>query len=342
MRDRFKRSMESFFFDPERFGELFRPFIPDFEQKAATVRRRRNAGPDLVEVKGFGSNPGNLRMLEYVPDDLPADAALVVVLHGCRQTADSYDRAAGWAALAREHGFAVLYPEQREANNPRRCFNWFRPSEVTRDRGELASIRQMIEHLRTRTLADPARIYITGLSAGGAMTAAMLASYPELFAAGAIIAGLPFGAARDARRALAAMEQVPDRNAREWGELVRAAAPVQGRLPPVSIWHGTADRTVSISNAEALVAQWLDVHGLDPARFSETRAKGRRSRRWRDADGRSLVTFHRIAGLGHGTPVTRGKGGGYALRSEPFMLDAGFSSTLELAREWGVLRPKRQ
>lgn len=338
MRDRFKRSMESFFLDPERLGELFRPFIPDFDQKAAPARRRRNAGPGLAEVIGFGSNPGNLRMLEYVPDGLPAGAALVVVLHGCRQTADSYDRAAGWAALAREHGFAVLYPEQRQANNPRRCFNWFRPSEVTRDRGELASIRQMIEHIRTRTFADPARIYITGLSAGGAMTAAMLASYPELFAAGAIIAGLPFGAARDARRALSAMEQVPARDAREWGELVRAAAPAQGHLPPVSIWHGTADRTVSISNAEALVAQWLDVHGLDPASFSETRAKGRRSRRWRDADGRSLVTFHRIAGLGHGTPVTRGKGGGYAAHSEPFMLDAGFSSTLELAREWGLLR----
>ncbi len=342
MRDRFKRSMESFFLDPERFGELFHPFFRDPEKKAAPVRRRRIDGPQLAEVKGFGSNPGNLRMLEYLPDDLPENAALVVVLHGCRQTAESYDRAAGWAALAREQGFAVLYPEQRDANNPRRCFNWFRPSEVTRDRGELASIRQMIDHLSARARIDPARIHITGLSAGGAMTAAMLASYPELFASGAIIAGLPFGAARDARRALAAMEQVPGRAAREWGELVRAAAPAQGRLPPVAIWHGTADRTVSISNAEALVAQWLDVHGLDAAAFSESRTKGRRTRRWRDAAGRSRVTYHRIAGLGHGTPVTRGKGGGYAARSEPFMLEAGFSSTLEIARDWGLLRPKRQ
>ncbi|SOC39967.1 poly(hydroxyalkanoate) depolymerase family esterase [Rhizobium subbaraonis] len=341
MRDRFKRSMmDRLFFNPERFGELFRPFFTDLEadHRAAGVRRRRGDGPGLSEARGFGSNPGNLRMFEYVPEALPAEAPLVVVLHGCRQTAESYDRAAGWASLAHEQGFCVLYPEQKDANNPRRCFNWFRPSEVTRDRGELASIRQMIDHLSTRAGCDPARIYITGLSAGGAMTAAMLANYPELFAGGAIFAGLPFGAARDARRALAAMERVPGRDAREWGELVRAAAPAQGRLPPVSIWHGTADRTVSISNAEALVDQWLDVHGLEPGSFSESRAKGRRIRRWRDATGRSRVTYHRIAGLGHGTPVARGKGGGYATRPEPFMLEAGFSSTLEIAREWGLLR----
>nr|WP_246300925.1 PHB depolymerase family esterase [Rhizobium rhizolycopersici] len=277
-------------------------------------------------------------MFEYVPEALPAEAPLVVVLHGCRQTAESYDRAAGWTALAREQGFCVLYPEQKDANNPRRCFNWFRPSEVTRDRGELASIRQMIVHLSARAGCDPTRIYITGLSAGGAMTAAMLANYPELFAGGAIFAGLPFGAARDARRALAAMEHAPERSASEWGDLVRVASPSAGGLPPLSIWHGTADRTVSISNAEALVAQWLDVRGIDPAGFSETRAKGRRIRRWRDAMGRSQVTFHRIAGLAHGTPIARGKGGGYAARPEPFMLEAGFSSTLEIAREWGLLR----
>jgi len=341
VRDRFKRSMmDRLFFNPERFGELFRPFFPDLEpeHRPAGVRRRRGDGPGLSETKAFGSNPGNLRMFEYVPEALPAEAPLVVVLHGCRQTAESYDRAAGWTALAREQGFCVLYPEQKDANNPRRCFNWFRPSEVTRDRGELASIRQMIVHLSARAGCDPARIYITGLSAGGAMTAAMLANYPELFAGGAIFAGLPFGAARDAHRALAAMDHAPERSASEWGDLVRAASPSGEGLPPVSIWHGTADRTVSISNAEALVAQWLDVRGIDPAGFSETRAKGRRIRRWRDAMGRSQVTFHRIAGLAHGTPIARGKGGGYAARPEPFMLEAGFSSTLEIAREWGLLR----
>src|SRR5262245_12018059 len=112
MRDRFKRSMERLFFNPERFGELFRPFLPEPEREPPRRRGRGHDGPLLTEARGFGSNPGNLRMLEYVPDSLEAGAPLVVVLHGCRQTAASYDRAAGWATLARECGFAVLYPEQ--------------------------------------------------------------------------------------------------------------------------------------------------------------------------------------------------------------------------------------
>lgn len=337
MRDRFKRSVDRLFLNPERFGELFRPFFPEPDHPPVRVRKRRSNEPELMEIKGFGSNPGNLRMLQYVPVGLKPDAPLVVVLHGCCQTAESYDRAAGWAALARELGFCVLYPEQKASNNPRRCFSWFRPSEVTRDRGELASIRQMIGHLSERVRSDRARTYITGLSAGGAMTAAMLANYPELFAGGTIIAGLPFGAARDARRALAAMHQAPDRTPQQWGDLVRAARPDISAQPVISIWHGTEDETVSISNAEALASQWIAAHGLDPAFFSETRVKGRRTRRWRTNDGRAAVSYHRVSGFGHGTPVTRGKGGGYAVASEPFMLEAGFSSTLEIARGWGLI-----
>lgn len=337
MRDRFKRSVDRLFLNPERFGELFRPFFPEQDHPPVRVRKRGSTGPELSEVKRFGTNPGHLRMLQYVPDGLKANAPLVVVLHGCRQSAESYDRAAGWAALAQELGFCVLYPEQKGANNPRHCFNWFRPSEVARDRGEVASIRQMIEHVATRVHADRGRVYITGLSAGGAMATAMVANYPELFSGGAIIAGMPFGAARDARRALSAMEQAPDRTSRQWGDLVRASSPDVSAQPVISIWHGTEDNTVSISNAEALVAQWLDVYGLDPAAFSETRTKGCRTRRWRGAGGRALVSYHLVSGLGHGTPVMPGRGGGYAAASEPFMLEAGFSSTLEIARNWGLI-----
>ena len=98
---------------------------------------------------------------------MPAGRPLVLVLHGCRQDAESYDRAAGWASLAEERGFAVVYAQQRETNNPRLCFTWFRPSEVTRDRGELMSIRQMVAYTAERAGSDPQRIFVTGLSAGG-------------------------------------------------------------------------------------------------------------------------------------------------------------------------------
>src|ERR1700743_3070718 len=100
-------------------------------------------GP-LVEVRDFGPNPGNLRMLAFVPQQLQQPRALVVVLHGCGQTAAGYDRGAGWSTLARKYGFALLMPEQAMSNNANGCFNWFNPDDTARDRGEAASIRQMV------------------------------------------------------------------------------------------------------------------------------------------------------------------------------------------------------
>jgi len=338
MRDRFKRSVERLLPTEARLGDLFWPFHRAPERKAPAPRRRPAGGSPLVEVTDFGSNPGHLRLFMHIPEGLPAGRPLVLVLHGCRQDAESYDRAAGWASLAEERGFAVVYAQQREANNPRLCFTWFRPSEVTRDRGELMSIRQMVAHAAGEAASDPERIYVTGLSAGGAMTAAMLANYPEVFAGGAIIAGLPFAAARDATRAFEAMGEAPERTPREWSDLVRNISPRIPRKPTISIWHGTADDTVAPSNGLALVEQWRDLYRLPKDGFVEKRLKGRRTRIWPDKDGKPLVTFHEIDGLGHGTPVLAGEGGGYSASTEPFMLEAGFSSTLEIAKEWGLTR----
>src|SRR5262245_49340717 len=143
------------------------------------------------EIQNFGSNPGALRMLTYLPSQAPAGSPLVVVLHGCTQTAAGYDRGAGWSTLADRYGFALLLPEQQRSNNPNGCFNWFNPEDVSRDCGEVYSIRQMIEQIAQEQNIDRQRIFVTGLSAGGAMTSAMLACYPEVFAGGAIVSGLP-------------------------------------------------------------------------------------------------------------------------------------------------------
>lgn len=338
MRDRFKRSVERLVPAEARLSDLFWPFSRHGERKAPAARRPPEGSAGLTEVTGFGSNPGGLRMFEHIPEGLPAGRPLVIVLHGCQQDAESYERAAGWVPLAEERGFAVVYAQQREASNPRLCFTWFRPSEVTRDRGELMSLRQMVADAAGRAASDPERIFITGLSAGGAMTAAMLANYPELFAGGAIIAGLPFGAARDATRAFDAMKAAPERTAREWADLVRKVSPRMPRTPAISIWHGTADDTVALSNGLALVEQWRELYRLPKDAFVEKRMKSRRTRIWPDKDGRALVTFHEVDGMGHGTPVLAGEGGGYAASAEPFMLEAGFSSTLEIAKAWGLTR----
>src|SRR5215203_2309469 len=198
----------------------------------------------LREVTGFGSNPGSLRMFAYVPDDLARTPAVVVILHGCLQTAAGYDYGAGWSTLADRYGFALLLPEQQIANNAQRCFNWFQREDSERDQGEAVSIRQMVEHMIRTHGIDRGRVFVTGLSAGGAITSVMLATYPEVFAGGGIIAGLPYGAANNVQQAFESMYQSPARPPREWGDLVRAASRHNGPWPRLSVWHGTGDTTV--------------------------------------------------------------------------------------------------
>ncbi len=289
----------------------------------------------LQPVEGFGSNPGRLLLRAHVPPGMRRGAPLVVVLHGCTQTAASYDNGSGWSRLADEHGFAVAFPEQRSENNAKLCFNWFDPRHTERGFGEAQSIAQMIEHMVVAYGLDRRRIYITGLSAGGAMTSVMLATYPELFAAGAVIAGLPFGAAHDVQQAFESMFDGRVRSAGEWGRLVRRASPHRGPWPKISIWHGTDDRTVTPVNAEELAKQWTDVHGLRLA-DDERLGQGPISvRRWRDASGETLVEEVLVRGLAHGTPVD-GRVDGFGPSPPPFMLDVGLSSTRRLAEGWGL------
>src|SRR6195256_5936055 len=179
---------------------------------------RSSAVPSpLVETGHFGTNPGALRMFAFVPEHLQRAPALVVVLHGCGQTAAGYDLGAGWSTLAKRYGFALLMPQQQRCNNANGCFNWFNPEDTARDSGEACSIRQMIARMVGDFGIDQRRIFVTGLSAGGAMTSVMLATYPEIFAGGAIIAGLPFGVATNVREALNGMSQSSPRRASELG-----------------------------------------------------------------------------------------------------------------------------
>ena len=186
-------------------------------------------------------NPGNLLGRCYVPADLAGPAPLVVVLHGCTQNAAVYDHGSGWSRLADRHGFLLLFPEQQRANNPMLCFNWFSGDDSQRGMGEAASIRAMIEAMAKAHDVDPARIFVTGLSAGGAMASVMLATYPELFAAGAIIAGMAYGCASDVAGAFDCMSGRASADARELGAKVRRASPHKGPWPRVQVWQGSAD-----------------------------------------------------------------------------------------------------
>src|SRR5262249_56204867 len=130
------------------------------------------------------------------PEHMTPKPPLVIALHGCTQTSDEYDHGTGWSSLADSLGFAVVYPQQQPANNPKNCFSWFLPGDIVRGHGEALSIREMVEHAIATFAADRRKVFVTGLSAGGAMASVMLATYPQVFAAAPLISGLPYSFAR--------------------------------------------------------------------------------------------------------------------------------------------------
>jgi poly(hydroxyalkanoate) depolymerase family esterase len=227
----------------------------------------------------------------------------------------------------------VLFPEQKRANNANLCFNWFEKADTVRDHGEALSIRQMIETLVAQCTIDRKRVFITGLSAGGAMANVMLATYPEVFAAGAIIAGLPYGVASTVPEAFDRMRGhgLADRSRLQ--QLLKAAAPSSATWPSIAVWHGTGDQTVSLVNATAIVDQWRGVLGVDGNAPAVTKDEGAVRQVWRNDGGQVVLSLHSITGMGHGTPVDASN---ERENSGPFMLDVGISSTAEIAADWGL------
>jgi poly(hydroxyalkanoate) depolymerase family esterase len=303
----------------------------DFERSF----RGRYRSP-LVETAEFGSNPGGLRMFSFVPGDLQEPRALVVVLHGCGQTAAGYDLGAGWSTLAKRYGFALLMPGQQQSNNANGCFNWFNPEDTARGGGEARSIRQMIGRMVRDHKIDNRRIFVTGLSAGGAMTSVMLATYPEVFAGGAVIAGLPYGVATNVREALNGMFQSASRPAAELGDLVRKASNHKGPWPKISVWHGSADRTVNPANANEIVKQWLDLHQLPPAPMLESTVDGYPRQVWWNADGETTVESYTITDMAHGTPLGIADNDERYGAQGAFLIEAGISSSYHIANFFGL------
>lgn len=257
----------------------------------------------LTPVTGFGSNPGALQLYSYLPDGLGTAPALVVALHGCTQSAADYHASSGWRKYADLWKFVLLYPQQTSANNGNSCFNWFLTGDTTRGQGEALSIRQMVNHAVTAYGVDPRRVFVTGLSAGGAMTSVMLATYPDVFAGGSVVAGVAYRCATDLSSAISCQYSAQTRTPRQWGDLVRAAHPgYSGARPVVSIWHGSEDRTVIPANATQSRDQWTDVAGVSQTPTSRTTLP----------DGTvverhgTAVTRYQVPGIGHGTPVDPG------------------------------------
>lgn len=298
--------------------------------------KRNQADNRLVDMPDFGTNPGRLKALVHLPSSLPENPPLVVVLHGCTQSAAAYDSGSGWSELADRHGFALLYPEQQRANNGNLCFNWFQSSDITRGSGEAESIREMIGHLTETQGIDPARVFVTGLSAGGAMADVMLATYPEVFAAGAIIAGLPYGTATSVGEAFERMQGRNEPSAEDLQSLLARASRNKKDWPRVSVWQGTHDHTVKPRNAGLILEQWKAVHGISDAEPDLEKIGDHSHKIWRDRNGHVALESYVIQGMGHGVPLAT-EAHQPVGETGPYMLSADISSTARIAHFFGLL-----
>lgn len=271
------------------------------------------SGTSRFSDESYTGDDGTHRYKLYLPSGYDGARAvpLVVMLHGCTQDPDDFARGTRMNALAEGHGFVVAYPEQPAAANPQKCWNWYDPAHQARDRGEPALIAAITRAVMSEYRVDPRRVYVAGVSAGGAMATLVGVGYPELYAAVASHSGTEFRAANGVAGALAAMQNGGPAPAAQ-GEAAFRAMGERARPVPVIVFHGAADPVVRPVNAEQTVAQWkrtLELAGVTwgeveeqgpglpagdpPARYDVART------RHLDNEGRVLIESWIVKDLGH-------------------------------------------
>ncbi len=311
-----------------------------------------NGQRDMLEIKNFGENPGNLKMFLHEPPKLTEKHTggrmpLVIALHGCTQSAKNIADQSGWNDLADTYGFYVVYPQQKTLNNPSGCFNWFEDGDITKDKGEVFSIREMIDFAHDSLDIDTDRIFIYGLSAGAAMSVALMADYPSLFNMGAILAGGPYMPGQGAMNALSKMESPKDISAQELAGYVATQNPTYtGKYPRLLVMHGEKDNVVNEKNSYLLIKQWAPLlHVSDTPTIVTPSFMGHLDitrKSYLDSSRHECIIFYEVANLGHSLMVapndTTIAGGG---RTGMFSIDKGFFSTYWIAVDMGLINPKK-
>lgn len=270
-------------------------------------------GPSTFLIDSLTTAAGTRRYKLFVPAglDRSAPAMLVVMLHGCTQTADDFARGTRMNALAERDRFLVLYPEQDRAANPQACWNWFDPRHQARDRGEPSLIADMTRRVMNAYPVDPHRVFVAGISAGGIMASTVAFAYPDLYAAVGIHSAVPYGVASDVPTALSAM-----RGARPAGDAWKTAGyqamGSRARVLPAIVIHGQRDAVALPRNAGDILAQWVATNDLADDGEANATVVGTRAdsgatpggHRWTRAtfstsSGQSVVELLMIAELGH-------------------------------------------
>jgi poly(hydroxyalkanoate) depolymerase family esterase len=271
------------------------------EVEARVVDDTTTAGPtafgDLVRSKPESFTSGHFKndaggrdykLFEPARDGRPLP--LVVMLHGCTQDPDDFARGTRMNALAREHGFLVLYPAQSQRANAQRCWNWFKHNHQARGRGEPVILAAMVRNVIASHDVDPQRVYVAGLSAGGAMAAILGDAYPDVFAAVGVHSGLPTGSATDVQMAFAAMSG--------GAQPLRRSAK-NGATPPTIVFHGDADGTVNVVNGERVMEAAGWTARQDAQRASTSMGVPYSRRVWVDGQGAERAEQWTIHGAGH-------------------------------------------
>ena len=250
--------------------------------------------PGQFQERQFSNKAGSRPYKLYVPANHRGSSALVVMLHGCTQSPDDFAAGTQMNVVAEEHGFLVAYPAQIASANNAKCWNWFNPGDQVRDRGEPSLIAGITREVMDMHGIDPGRVYVAGMSAGGAAAAILGDAYPDLYAAIGVHSGLACGAANDLPSGFAAMRNggAPPAS--------RAAAR-DSRLVPTIVFHGTRDSTVHPSNADAVVAQRMSAARLSVS-VEQNRVPGGHAYRrvlHADAAGKTVLEQWQVEGGGH-------------------------------------------
>ena len=251
----------------------------------------------------------------YVPtESTDKQRPLVVMLHGCTQNPDDFAIGTGMNERAREQGFCVLYPEQSQDANPHRCWNWFKHNHQRRGKGEPALIASMTQAVMKEHDIDPRRVFIAGLSAGGAMAAIVADAYPEIFAAAGVHSGLPNGAASSVVEALSVMSSGQSANGRQTMQTMQPTQQPQlsqpKRIVHTIVFHGDQDRTVHPRNGEQVIASVLGGANVKPRVTQGISANGRRytSATHHGEAGEVLAEHWLVHGAGHAWSGGHAKG----------------------------------
>ncbi len=287
-----------------------RAYIKPVTRPAPAPERARDvdSGARFI-ARSYSNHAGTRAYKLYIPSHYRGQALpLIVMLHGCTQDPDDFAAGTCMNALAEEHCCFVAYPAQSSAANPTKCWNWFKASDQQRNQGEPSLIAGITQEIISDYSIDPRRVYVAGLSAGGAMAAVMGMTYPDLYAAIGIHSGLPYAAASDLPSAFMAMNQcgIPMGSPAD-----KCVAPTErSRVVPAIVFHGDRDTTVHPRNGDQVIAQWATLHASDKAKAAtklrvtvhEGQAPhGHAYTRaiYQDANSQALLEQWRIHGAGH-------------------------------------------